>query len=164
MKKFFNRLGNILFIFAILLLVIGLLGSVSSKSDKIYDFVKFRSYIIVSPSMEPTINAGDMIFVKKVNVDKLEEGDIISFNKENIVATHRIINIDGDTVTTKGDNNNLEDTPIKKSDVIGKYSFRIPKIGYVFSFAISPVGLVTIGSIIIFIFIYDFIFREKKEK
>ena len=114
--------------------------------------------------MKPTINPGDMILVKKTDIDKLEKGDIITFNKDNIVATHRIEEIDGDSITTKGDNNNLEDTPINKSDVIGRFVFSIPKIGYIISFAISPVGLVTMGSIIVFIFIYDFIFREKKQK
>lgn len=164
MKKVIKVLGNLLFVIVVFLLLVGLLTGLSSKSEKVYDVIKFRSYIIVTPSMKPTINPGDMILVKKTDIDKLEKGDIITFNKDNIVATHRIEEIDGDSITTKGDNNNLEDTPINKSDVIGRFVFSIPKIGYIISFAISPVGLVTMGSIIVFIFIYDFIFREKKQK
>lgn len=164
MKKVIKVLGNLLFVIVVFLLLVGLLTGLSSKSEKVYDVIKFRSYVIVTPSMKPTINPGDMILVKKTDIDKLEKGDIITFNKDNIVATHRIEEIDGDSIITKGDNNNLEDTPINKSDVIGKFMFSIPKIGYIISFAISPVGLVTMGSIIVFIFIYDFIFREKKQK
>lgn len=164
MKKVIKVLGNLLFVIVVFLLLVGLLTGLSSKSEKVYDVIKFRSYVIVTPSMKPTINPGDMILVKKTDIDKLEKGDIITFNKDNIVATHRIEEIDGDSITTKGDNNNLEDTPINKSDVIGRFVFSIPKIGYIISFAISPVGLVTMGSIIVFIFIYDFIFREKKQK
>ena len=164
MKKVIKVLGNLLFVIAVFSLLVGLLTGLSSKSEKVYDVIKFRSYIIVTPSMKPTINPGDMILVKKTDIDKLEKGDIITFNKDNIVATHRIEEIDGDSIITKGDNNNLEDTPINKSDVIGRFVFSIPKIGYIISFAISPVGLVTMGSIIVFIFIYDFIFREKKQK
>lgn len=164
MKKVIKVLGNLLFVIVVFLLLVGLLTGLSSKSEKVYDVIKFRSYIIVTPSMKPTINPGDMILVKKTDIDKLEKGDIITFNIDNIVATHRIEEIDGDSITTKGDNNNLEDTPINKSDVIGRFVFSIPKIGYIISFAISPVGLVTMGSIIVFIFIYDFIFREKKQK
>ena len=164
MKKVIKVLGNLLFVIVVFSLLVGLLTGLSSKSEKVYDVIKFRSYIIVTPSMKPTINPGDMILVKKTDIDKLEKGDIITFNKDNIVATHRIEEIDGDSIITKGDNNNLEDTPINKSDVIGKFMFSIPKIGYIISFAISPVGLVTMGSIIVFIFIYDFIFREKKQK
>lgn len=164
MKKVIKVLGNLLFVIVVFSLLVGLLTGLSSKSEKVYDVIKFRSYVIVTPSMKPTINPGDMILVKKTDIDKLEKGDIITFNKDNIVATHRIEEIDGDSITTKGDNNNLEDTPINKSDVIGRFVFSIPKIGYIISFAISPVGLVTMGSIIVFIFIYDFIFREKKQK
>ena len=164
MKKVIKVLGNLLFVIVVFSLLVGLLTGLSSKSEKVYDVIKFRSYVIVTPSMKPTINPGDMILVKKTDIDKLERGDIITFNKDNIVATHRIEEIDGDSIITKGDNNNLEDTPINKSDVIGKFMFSIPKIGYIISFAISPVGLVTMGSIIVFIFIYDFIFREKKQK
>ncbi len=164
MKKVIKVLGNLLFVIVVFLLLVGLLTGLSSKSEKVYDVIKFRSYVIVTPSMKPTINPGDMILVKKTDIDKLEKGDIITFNKDNIIATHRIKEINGDSITTKGDNNNLEDTPINKSDVIGRFVFSIPKIGYIISFAISPVGLVTMGSIIVFIFIYDFIFREKKQK
>ena len=164
MKKVIKVLGNLLFVIVVFLLLVGLLTGLSSKSEKVYDVIKFRSYVIVTPSMKPTINPGDMILVKKTDIDKLEKGDIITFNKDNIVATHRIEEINGDSIITKGDNNNLEDTPINKSDVIGKFMFSIPKIGYIISFAISPVGLVTMGSIIVFIFIYDFIFREKRQK
>ena len=161
MKKGIKILGNLIFVIAVALLLIGLATSLSSKSDKIYSVIKYRSYVIVTPSMKPKINPGDFILVKKTDVDKLKEGDIITFTKDNMVATHRIKEINGDSITTKGDNNNLEDTPINKNDVIGEFAFSIPKIGYIISFAISKVGLVTIAAIIIFIFIYDFIFREK---
>ena len=85
MKKVIKVLGNLLFV-----ILVGLLTGLSSKSEKVYDVIKFRSYIIVTPSMKPTINPGDMILVKKTDIDKLEKGDIITFNKDNIVATHRI--------------------------------------------------------------------------
>ncbi len=163
MKKFLRVLGNIIFALIIILMTIGLMGNLSAKSDKVYNIIKYRTYIIVSPSMKPTINPGDLIFVRKVNVDKIKEGDIITFNNEDIVATHRAIKVDDKTITTKGDSNNVEDYPIDKKEVIGKFTFAIPKIGYIFSFATSSIGMVTIGCIIIFIFIYDFIFKDNKK-
>ena len=163
MKKFLRVLGNIIFALIIILMTIGLMGNLSAKSDKVYNIIKYRTYIIVSPSMKPAINPGDLIFVRKVNVDEIKEGDIITFNNEDIVATHRAIKVDDKTITTKGDSNNVEDYPIDKKEVIGKFTFAIPKIGYIFSFATSLVGMVTIGCIIIFIFIYDFIFKDNKK-
>ena len=120
MKKFFRGLGNTIFTLIIILMVIGLVGNLSAKSDKVYNIVKYRTYIIVSPSMKPAINPGDLIFVRKVDVDKIKEGDIITFKNEDMVATHRAIKIDKNTITTKGDSNNVEDYPIDKKEVIGE--------------------------------------------
>ena len=77
MKKFLRVLGNIIFALIIILMTIGLMGNLSAKSDKVYNIIKYRTYIIVSPSMKPTINPGDLIFVRKVNVDKIKEGDTL---------------------------------------------------------------------------------------
>ena len=163
MKKFFRGLGNTIFTLIIILMVIGLVGNLSAKSDKVYNIVKYRTYIIVSPSMKPAINPGDLIFVRKVDVDKIKEGDIITFKNEDMVATHRVVKVDKNTITTKGDSNNTEDYPTDKKEIIGEFYFAIPKIGYVFAFATSLIGMVTIGCVIIFIFIYDFIFKENKK-
>ena len=163
MKKFFRGLGNTIFTLIIILMVIGLVGNLSAKSDKVYNIVKYRTYIIVSPSMKPAINPGDLIFVRKVDVDKIKEGDIITFKNEDMVSTHRVVKVDKNTITTKGDSNNTEDYPTDKKEIIGEFSFAIPKIGYVFAFATSLIGMVTIGCVIIFIFIYDFIFKENKK-
>lgn len=164
MKKFFKILGNIVFVLIMIFIVVGIVGNLSGKSDKLYNIVRYRTYVIVSPSMKPTIDAGDLIFIKKVDINNLKKGDIISFKNDDIIATHRIVDIDDKKVVTKGDNNNIEDYPTDKSDIIGKFIFAIPKIGYVISYAMSPVGMVTIALVITFIFIYDFIFREKKSK
>ena len=164
MKKFFKILGNIVFVLIMIFIVVGIVGNLSGKSDKLYNIVRYRTYVIVSPSMKPTIDAGDLIFIKKVDINNLKKGDIVSFKNDDIIATHRIVDIDDKKVVTKGDNNNIEDYPTDKSDIIGKFIFAIPKIGYVISYAMSPVGMVTIALVIIFIFIYDFIFREKKSK
>ena len=164
MKKFFKILGNIVFVLIMIFIVVGIVGNLSGKSDKLYNIVRYRTYVIVSPSMKPTIDAGDLIFIKKVDINNLKKGDIVSFKNDDIIATHRIVDIDDKKVVTKGDNNNIEDYPTDKSDIIGKFIFAIPKIGYVISYAMSPVGMVTIALVITFIFIYDFIFREKKSK
>ena len=62
MKKFLRVLGNIIFALIIILMTIGLMGNLSAKSDKVYNIIKYRTYIIVSPSMKPTSNTGDLIF------------------------------------------------------------------------------------------------------
>ena len=57
---------------------------------------------------------------------------------------HRIIDIDGETVTTKGDANNTADEPIELSAIKGRVLFWIPFAGNVASFLKTPVGTICI--------------------
>lgn len=84
--------------------------------------------IVTSGSMEPTFKKGDLVFMQDILIQP-KVGDIIIFPdpQQNIVSskqvtvTHRIIEINGDTIRTKGDNNpNMDGWKINKKDVIGK--------------------------------------------
>ena len=55
---------------------------------------------------------------------EFKEKDIVTYKKDNKYVTHRIIKIEGDKVITKGDANNVEDPPINKKDIIGKYVYK----------------------------------------
>ena len=115
--------------------------------------------------MKPAMDPGDVIFIKKINVDNLKAGDIITFQKEEFIATHRIIKFEDKSIITQGDNNNLADDPLTKENVIGKYMFKVPKIGYFYSFVGSPIGIIVISIIIVIIIIYEICFvDDKKEK
>jgi len=73
---------------------------------------------VVSGSMEPTIKVGDIIVIDVEDKD-YKIGDIITFSKDNSFVTHRIISLDGDYLTTKGDNiNNTEDDPISLNQIL----------------------------------------------
>ena len=164
-KNVFKKLCNFLCILFFIALCIGLAGNISSKFDKVYDLIKFKSYVILSDSMKPAMDPGDVIFIKKINVDNLKAGDIITFQKEEFIATHRIIKFEDKSIITQGDNNNLADDPLTKENVIGKYIFKVPKIGYFYSFVRSPIGIIVISIIIVIIIIYEICFvDDKKEK
>ena len=64
-KNVFKKLCNFLCILFFIALFIGLAGNISSKFDKVYDLIKFKSYVIVSNSMQPKIYPVDVIFIKK---------------------------------------------------------------------------------------------------
>ena len=77
-------------------------------------------------SMSPTMEKGDIVIIKIG--DEIREKDIITYKKENVFITHRIEQIEGDFIIAKGDNNNTEDDPIKKDDVIGKAVYIINNV------------------------------------
>jgi signal peptidase len=96
--------------------------------------------VIVTGSMKPLISPGDVVvakqFYKQEEIEALEVGDIILFQRDNIIISHRIIQKLKDdkgniSFQTKGDNNSGADTRIVLvSEVKGEYLTVIPKIGY----------------------------------
>ncbi len=109
----------------------------------------FGGYVIVSPSMVPTINVNDAIMIKRSSSGKYNVGDIVSyyssnFGNEDKIITHRVIEKDntsseGDVYVTKGDNNPSPDRyGVLSSSIYGKVFLIIPKLGYVQSFLSQP--------------------------
>ncbi len=91
--------------------------------------------VIVSNSMNPIIEKGDLIFIDRISFDDLEIGDIIQYQLEDIQVVHRIVRLESDEgikyLITKGDNNNAEDVnPVGQEQVKGKYIGKIPYIGW----------------------------------
>lgn len=78
-----------------------------------YSFFKVKT-----GSMSGTIEIGDIIVVKLTQ--EVSENDIITYEKDQILITHRIIEKQGDILITKGDANNVADEPITTDEVVGK--------------------------------------------
>ena len=127
------------------LIVLIYLGDMLVKGDS----PLFSTYVIVTPSMVPTIKIDDAIVVKRVDNDKYKVGDIITFkskdsNYEGLAVTHRIVekhSISDKTsvYTTKGDNNKVIDPVSVKTDAIyGKVLFKVPYVGKVQDFLSHP--------------------------
>lgn len=86
-------------------------------------------YTIITQSMEPKYNVGDMVFSKKVDTSTLKVGDdVVYMGKEGDfsgkIVTHQIIKIEVINNVkyyhTKGINNNVEDPIITSDQIMGK--------------------------------------------
>jgi signal peptidase I len=91
---------------------------------------------VSSASMWPELKKGDVIVVQGVDsMDDIAVGDIIAFRHGLGVTVHRLVEIAGETLTTKGDANSVEDEPVEFSQVVGKLvTFRgdvvkLPRLG-----------------------------------
>lgn len=135
-----NVIGTIL----IIIVAYAVIGNLASLNNTLYNVVHFRNYVVLTGSMEPSISPGDYVTILKINKNKLKEGDVITYTRENADVTHKIVSIDGDTVITQGTANNIADDPITKDDIIGKCVFKIPKVGYIMKFMSSLSGLILI--------------------
>ena len=124
--------------------------------DKIADFMGYKPFIVMSGSMETTINIGDLVIVKKVNSSSIHIGDIIAFKNGNIVISHRVKEVINDSgiykFKTKGDNNNVADDFIVNSDAIeGIFVNKIPGLGSILLFLGKPIGLLMVILVIIIV-------------
>lgn len=102
----------------------------------------YGAAVVLSGSMEPEFSKGDLIVVNET--DTYEVNDIVVFQDGNSLVVHRIINIGGETITTKGDANKSADEPINISAVKGKVLFWIPFVGSIVEGLKTPVGTICI--------------------
>ena len=138
--------------------------------DETPDFFGYKSFVIVSGSMEPTILKQDAILVKKVPEEEIQVNDIISFNTRNQTnVTHRVIKIEKENgikkYTTKGDNNNTEDKEqITYEQREGKYQFKISQFGIITHILKSKITLIILVMIVILISCYKSRIQKRKQE
>lgn len=107
----------------------------------------YQPYTVLSNSMKPTFETGDLVIVKKLPVEKIAADDVITFRETgNRLITHRVVEVVNQegkrAFVTKGDNNNVKDQQVVASQaLVGKQVFRIVNGGYVAKFASSPIGM-----------------------
>jgi len=100
-----------------------------------------RVYIVRSGSMEPVLMPGDAIVLQPV--ERMPDvGDIITYEQQGKLITHRVVGVqDATTITTKGDaNENADPWKVHFADIRGKMALRIPYLGYFFAFVRQPGG------------------------
>lgn len=107
----------------------------------------FRSFIVTTGSMLPTLAPGDVIFTQTAPEYALN--DIITFKSaQNAVITHRVTekrSAETFSYTTKGDNNKTKDgDAVPQGNIIGKTVFSIPKIGKLLLYGSSKAGIFTL--------------------
>ena len=129
--------------------------------------------VVPSRSMVPTLNVGDIVFVRGVDPSTITVGTVIIFQSPSgsIDIIHRVIGIEkmGDTLyfQTKGDNNPAPDpwSPgVPEQNVKGVLVGRIPYIGYVTLALQGPLGIVLIAFLIFLMIAFEYYDSKKKEK
>lgn len=134
-----------------------------------------QGFTVLSGSMEPAYQTGSVIYVKAIDVNELEVGDVITFRiSGGTVVTHRIEEVLEENgarrYRTKGDANEIADgTPVSAGNVIGTPVFSVPYLGYALTYIQSPPGLyvgIAVGAwLLLFILLPSLIFvKGEKQK
>ena len=109
----------------------------------------FRVFKVASGSMRPYLDVGDIIIIKKSNVYKIE--DVITYKEgDKSFVTHRVVSIDDNGITTRGDTNNTDDKPVKDDEILGKVVCRFRYLPMVLSKPLTWCLFFVVGSIFVF--------------
>lgn len=151
----------------ILLAALYAFTTMATKDDQnVASILGYTPLVVETDSMKPTFESGDLIFIKKCDTSKLNEGDIITFHtiidNQYALNTHRIQKIDEAngvrSYTTIGDNNNgvADQHVISDGDIVGKYIGHVSGLGKVMNFLSSSMGfLIVIVLPMLLFFIYQ---------
>ena len=125
------------------------------------EYVNIFGYSIFSTetgSMSPTIQKGDIVIVKIGK--QVQEKDIITYKKQDAFITHRIIEIDGESIIAKGDYNNAQDEVIQKDAILGKVVFIINDVE-IWKKVFSDISVIIPVFITVILFIILISYKEK---
>ena len=136
------------------------------KSNNI-SFFGYKQYIVMTGSMQPSYNIGDLIFEKEIAKEDIKLNDVITYSLESgqDTVTHRVIDIieeNGETYYQfKGDNNNSPDPDLVTYEQIqGKVIYKIDRLGSLIAEFVSGTGVI----LILIIFILSYMKTNRKEE
>ena len=179
-----TSIKNIIFYVAVFFITSYIVLEVFMPS-KTVDILGFKTYVIVSPSMEPDIMVNDLIVIRKTKEENLAIRDTITFfvyipelGRENAVTHYigDIIELNGETIyKTQGAYKELNDfdewknednvpIDITFDDIEGEVALVIPKFGHIVNLIKDPIslGLFLINGFIIYLLIKVFRTKEKE--
>ena len=145
-KKFSKRAVFRYIVFSFIGIVLGLFVYTQNAKGLIRDKMPmpfgYGMSVVLSGSMESRLSVDDLVIIKAT--DDYKVNDIVLYQDGDSLVIHRIIEIDGDTVTTKGDANNVADEPINKSQIKGVLVYDIAGIGAVVNILKQPISVIIV--------------------
>ncbi|HBE15753.1 MAG TPA: signal peptidase I [Ruminococcaceae bacterium] len=164
-KRVLNILSTVLLIAVILLVIVIFITRITGHVPSIFGYTIFR---VQTESMTPTLEVGDVIVDKKVPAEEIKKGDIITYDcisgeLKGQTITHRVVTDPQSRngtyyYQTQGDRPGAElDDIVSYDQVEGKFIQKITWMNKIYTFFLSPYGLITFILIIMVLFGYEMI-------
>ena len=176
LHKVLTVIGTVLCIILIPVLIINCTLIIKSfTSEEVPSVAGKLPLIVLTDSMYPVIQSGDLIICSTAQPEEIETGDVIAFfdpaGNGTTIVTHRVLEVtelDGQTAwRTKGDNNNTEDRLLVTGEkLVAVYEgTRLADFGNVALFMQTTPGLIVCVVCPILLLVgYDMIRRRMYEK
>ncbi len=174
--KVMTIVGIILCIILVPILIVNITLIIRSHTNpgKVPNFGSVVPLIVLTDSMYPNIQSGDLIICNTLEAEEVNEGDVIAFfdpaGNGSSVVTHRVIEVTEENGViawrTQGDANNTPDSSLVPADnLVGRYKLRIAGAGNVAMFMQTTQGLIVCVVLPIILLVgYDYIRRSLYEK
>lgn len=122
-----------------------------------------KPLVVISGSMEPTLKVGGILYYHDKDYNDFKKDDVIVYQLENHIISHRVYDITDNGIIAKGDANNTYDNLlIKDNQILGEgTNWCFPLIGYYVDFIYNHKCLLFIALIII---VLDMIIDKFKKK
>jgi signal peptidase len=175
-----HRVGNIfglavsLVLLPVLIINITLIVKSYLNTDEVPSVGGYLPLIVLTDSMYPNIQSGDLIICRTADPESVEVGDVISFfdpaGNGTSVVSHRVKSIiteDGAIAfRTQGDANNAEDdATVPAENLVGVYQSRIAGAGNLAMFMQTSTGLIICVVLPLLLLVgYDLLRRRAYER
>ena len=174
--KIIKKVLNILIVvFVLLFLFVVALQRFSNNKISFFDY---RMFTVISGSMEPKYNIGDILVAKEVDSSEIKVGDAISYlgNKGDFkdkIITHEVTKIEKDengkySFRTKGIKYGVEDVyEVSEDQIYGVVVYKTILLSFMYKLISTPIGLLIFVVIpIVYIIVSEIIstLLEKEEE
>ena len=177
-KKVFKFVKNIINFFIVLLVLsFVLIVCLQRFSDNKISFFSYRIFTVVTGSMEPKYNIGDVLIAKEKDPSEIKVGDAISYlaMRDEIrgnVVTHQVVSITQDEngkylFHSKGLVNLVEDPVVHEDQLFGVVVYKTKLLSFVKKMVSTDLGMILFVVIpILYIIVSEMIafLMEKEEK
>jgi len=138
---------------AIVVIEILIIGTIviTKVSGNVPNLFGYSLYVIVSPSMSPDLEIGDVIVSRQYKGGELQVGQVVEYvgksgDMTGKIITHRIESISGEgddrVIITKGTANADADPPISPSDIIAVMTYKTVIIDKIYAVLSTTVGFI----------------------
>jgi signal peptidase len=179
-RNIMHQMGNVvglvisLILLPILIINITLIAKSYMNTEEVPSVGGYLPLIVLTDSMYPIIQSGDLIICRTADPASVEVGDVISFfdpdGNGTSVVSHRVISIENENgaiaFRTQGDANNAEDpSAVPAENLVGVYQRRIAGAGNVAMFMQTSTGLIICVVLPLLLLVgYDLLRRRAYER
>jgi len=138
--------------------VVGLFLAVGALTAVLFCF-GIRPYVVVTGSMEPSVHLGSVCFIDMAYpYNDVKAGDIIAYQKGELLVTHRVERALPNGLVTKGDAApETDNAVVTQNNFGGKVIFIIPFVGYISILMKTNPSLC--AAVILIVIVADYVIR-----